>query len=68
MGDLGGVERTAGEEAAVEFEGGDFAPSVVDPHDQIFGVGRFVDVNFIEGDVSLHQKAAGATAVVAPVS
>jgi hypothetical protein len=66
--ELGGVEGAGGEEAAVEFEGGDFAAAVVYLEDEFFGVGKFVNVNFFEGNVVLEEKAAGAAAVGTPVS
>ena len=68
FGKLGGVEGAGGEEAAVEFEGGDFAAPVVGLHDEFFGVGGFVDVYFFEGNVVFEEEAAGAAAIGTPVS
>jgi hypothetical protein len=62
-GELGAVEGAGGEEAAVEFKRGDFAAAVVYLEDEFFGVRRFVDVNFFEGNVVFEEEAAGAAAI-----
>jgi hypothetical protein len=66
FGEEVGIEWAAGEKAAVDFDCGDLAFSVVHFEDDAFGTGRVVDVNFAEVDAAFAEEMLDAAAIAAP--
>lgn len=57
------IEGAAGEIAALDFNRGDLAATVVDSKDEILGFGILVDVDLAKRDAALAEELLDAAAV-----
>ena len=63
FGELAGIERAASKVAAVESYRGNPPAAVVDTQHQFFGLGRVVDIHFLERNAPVAQELLGTPAV-----
>src|SRR5258707_11234014 len=61
-----GIEWAAGKISLANLDGGHFPASLVDLHDQVFGVGLLVNINFREVHAAVPKELFGAAAIDAP--
>jgi hypothetical protein len=65
-GQFDGVKRAARKKMLSFLDGGDLAAAVIDPENEVFGVGVFLNVDFAKGYSAILQEVLGAAAVRAP--
>ena len=66
FGKLVRVKRASCKKASVNLQRGNLAAAIVCAKHKLFGVRRFVDINFPKRDLSLSEKLFGSPAVAAP--
>jgi len=65
-GEFDGVKRAARKKVLSFLDSGDLAAAVIDPENEVFGIGVFLNVDFAKGYSAILQEVFGATAVRAP--